>query len=150
MKKTKEVGAAKYRSHYNCLDLCHCILHCSLRLKAPYSCIQKENPPLSMPSEVSLNEVIWWEGSGIEKGLKPLQDISLTFDTPEMISVLFFVGVLRATLHADSVSCRIAVSATGSRPLERRLLSEQQKHRCVNQYFTIRVWNTLAKSREFH
>lgn len=54
---------------------------------------------------------------------------SLTFDTPEMISVLLFVGVFRATLAADSVSCRMAVSATGSRPLERRLLSAQQKHK---------------------
>lgn len=39
--------------------------------------------------------------------------------------VLRFVGVFRATL--DSVSCRMAVSATGSSPLERRLLSEWQK-----------------------
>lgn len=59
----------------------------------------------------------------------------LTFDTPEMISVLLFVGVLRATLDADSVSWRMAVSATGSRPLERRLLSEQQKHKYVNQHY---------------
>lgn len=50
----------------------------------------------------------------------------LTFDTPEMISVLLFVGVFRAALEADSVNWRMAVSATGSRPLERRLLSEQQ------------------------
>lgn len=56
----------------------------------------------------------------------------LTFDTPEMISVLLFVGVFLATLVADSVSCRMAVSATGSRPLDRRLLSEQQKHKYLN------------------
>lgn len=64
----------------------------------------------------------------------------LTFDTPEMISVLLFVGVFRATLEADSVSCRMAVSATGSRPLERRLLSEQQKHKYVNQHYTIEIY----------
>lgn len=57
---------------------------------------------------------------------------SLTFDTPEMISVLRFVGVFRAALDADSVSWRMAVSATGSRPLERRLLSEQQEHKYVD------------------
>lgn len=49
----------------------------------------------------------------------------LTFDTPEMIRVLRFVGVFRATL--DSVSCRMAVSATGSNPFERRLLPERGK-----------------------
>lgn len=57
---------------------------------------------------------------------------SLTFDTPEMISVLLFVGVFRAILDADSVSCRIAVSATGSRPLERRLLPGKN-NKCGNQ-----------------
>lgn len=61
---------------------------------------------------------------------------ALTFDTPEMISVLLFVGVFRAILEADSVSCRMAVSATGSSPLERRLLSEQHKHRYVPQHYT--------------
>lgn len=50
----------------------------------------------------------------------------LTFETPEMISVLLFVGVFHATLEAESVSCRMAVSATGSRPLDRRLLPAQQ------------------------
>lgn len=57
----------------------------------------------------------------------------LTFETPEMINVLRLVGVFRATLDADSVSWRMAVSATGSSPLERRLLSEQQKHRYLAQ-----------------
>lgn len=60
----------------------------------------------------------------------------LTFDTPEMISVLLFVGVFRATLEADSVSCRMAVSATGSRPLDRRLLPEQRKYKYANQNYT--------------
>lgn len=68
---------------------------------------------------------------------------SLTFDTPEMISVLLFVGVFRATLEADSVSCRMAVSATGSSPLERRLLSEQQKHKYVAQHYTIEIYKKL-------
>ncbi len=68
---------------------------------------------------------------------------SLTFDTPEMISVLLFVGVFRATFAADSVSCRMAVSATGSRPLDRRLLSEQQKHKYVNQHYTIAIYANL-------
>lgn len=43
-----------------------------------------------------------------------------------MISVLLFVGVFLATLDADSVSWRMAVSATGSRPFERRLLTEHR------------------------
>lgn len=47
------------------------------------------------------------------------------------MSVLLFVGVFRAALEADSVSCRMAVSATGSRPLERRLLSERQTQKDV-------------------
>lgn len=70
---------------------------------------------------------------------------SPTFVTPEMISVLLFVGVFRAALEADSVSWRMAVSATGSRPLERRLLSEQQAHRGVNLQQALHVkcdiWN---------
>lgn len=53
---------------------------------------------------------------------------SFTFDTPEIISVLLLVGVFRATLEADSVSWRMAVSATGSRPLERRLPSEEYQN----------------------
>lgn len=59
----------------------------------------------------------------------------LTFDTPEMMRVLRFVGVLLAAL--DSVSCRMAVSATGSSPLERRLLSEapnQKRIGCSTKY----------------
>lgn len=51
----------------------------------------------------------------------------LTFDTPEIMRVLRFVGVFLAAL--DSVSCRMAVSATGSSPLERRLLSEGRKQK---------------------
>lgn len=43
----------------------------------------------------------------------------LTFDTPDMMRVLRFVGVFLGTLLADSVSCRMAVSATGSSPLGR-------------------------------
>lgn len=53
----------------------------------------------------------------------------LTFDTPEMMRVLRFVGVFLAAL--DSVSCRMAVSATGSSPLERRLLSDGQKQKWI-------------------
>ena len=45
----------------------------------------------------------------------------LTFDTPDIMSVLLLVGVFFTALVADSVSCLIAVSATGSSPLERWL-----------------------------
>lgn len=75
-----------------------------------------------------------------------LQESILTFVTPEMINVLLFVGVLRAALDADSVSCRIAVSATGSRPLERRLLSEQQTHKCQDQHYPAKPQNTVFQT----
>lgn len=44
--------------------------------------------------------------------------------------VLRFVGVFLAAL--DSVSCRMAVSATGSSPFERRLLSEPQRQKWID------------------
>lgn len=53
--------------------------------------------------------------------------------------VLRFVGVLLAAL--DSVSCRMAVSATGSSPLERRLLSEGPNQKTNRlQYKNIKNW----------
>lgn len=44
-----------------------------------------------------------------------------SLETPEMMSVLRLVGVFLAARPLGSVSCRMAVSATGSRPLERLL-----------------------------
>lgn len=43
-----------------------------------------------------------------------------------MISVLRFVGVLLAGLLVKSVNCLMAVSATGSRPLDKRLLPGEE------------------------
>lgn len=45
----------------------------------------------------------------------------VTLETPEMMRVLRLVGVFLAARPLGSVSWRIAVSATGSKPLERWL-----------------------------
>lgn len=52
-------------------------------------------------------------------GSFPLNPVTLV--TPEMIRVLRLVGVFLAARPLGSVSWRIAVSATGSKPLERWL-----------------------------
>lgn len=50
-----------------------------------------------------------------------LSQSPVTLETPEMMRVLRLVGVFLAARPLGSVSWRIAVSATGSKPLERWL-----------------------------
>lgn len=64
-------------------------------------------------------------GGSDPSGLSPYPSFSpqshVTLETPEMIRVLRLVGVFLAARPLGSVSWRIAVSATGSKPLERWL-----------------------------
>lgn len=66
-----------------------------------------------------------WAGVTDSLGLSPHPSSStqspVTLETPEMMRVLRLVGVFLAARPLGSVSWRIAVSATGSKPLERWL-----------------------------